>query len=127
MTASKSKLKMFSLGFLSILLAINAFAQNEQQRIKFARGENSATVSGSVSSGKNDSYLIGGREGQKMSVRISSGGKNAAFQIRDAANGTYLGSAGSDATEWSGALPTTGDYEIVVSGSADYKLTVTIK
>ena len=132
MLTGKLKTKLFSLALSGILFVINASANADQQRIKFAKGENSATVSGSVLRGEQDSYLVGGREGQKMSVKISSDGKNAVFQIRDAASGKYLSGAGAsdDATEWSDPLPTTGDYEIVVGGTrgnADYKLSVTVK
>lgn len=132
MTTHQSKRKLLMLCFLSIIFAVDAIAGDDQKRIKFAKGENSATVAGNVLRGENDKYLIGGREGQKMSVKISSEEKNAVFQIRDAANGKYLPGAGEadDATEWSEMLPTTGDYEIIVGGTrgnADYKLTVTIK
>lgn len=122
--------------FLSTTIAL-AFAavvsaDGIKQRIKFARGESSASVSGTVIRGDRDTYIVGGREGQKMSVKISSGEKNAAFQIRDAASGKYLSGAGEtdDATEWSDPLPATGDYEIIVGGTrgnAEYKLSVSIK
>lgn len=128
----KLRTKIFALGVLIISFFINATAIDKHQRIKFAKGENSATVSGSIVRGKTDSYLIGGREGQKLSVKISSDEKNAVFQIRDVASDKYLNGAGAgdDAMEWSDSLPATGDYEIVISdthGNADYKLSVSVK
>lgn len=123
--------------FLTVALCFTPFAvtvsaDGIKQRIKFARGESSTAVTGSVARGDRDTYLLGGREGQKMSVKISSDEKNAVFQIRDAANGKFLRGAneGDDATGWNGALPTTGDYEIIVGGTrgnASYKLSVAIK
>lgn len=123
---------VFLSSILALTFAANASTDGIRQRIKFARGETSATVSGAVIRGDRDTYVVGGREGQKMSIRVSSAEKNAAFQIRDAANGKFLSGAGEtdDATEWSDPLPTTGDYEIIVGGTrgnAEYKLNVSIK
>ncbi|MGI9034859.1 MAG: hypothetical protein ACR2GD_02355 [Pyrinomonadaceae bacterium] len=124
------------IAFLSIVLCLSlaafASADGVRQRIKFARGENSASVEGSVARGGRDIYIIGGREGQKMSVKISSDENNAVFQIRDAASKKFVSGAGEgdDATEWSNAIPATGDYEIIIGGArggASYKLSVTIK
>ena len=132
MNLKNLKFKTF---FLLIALAFSlttiASADGIRKHIKFARGKSSATVSGAVVRGDRDVYTIGARENQKMTVKITSPEKNAVFQIRKA-NGDFLSGAdeGDDATSWSNALPTTGDYEIVVGGTrgnASYKLTVTIK
>jgi hypothetical protein len=121
----------FLLIALSFAFTASALADGVRERIKFARGKSSATVSGSVIRGDRDVYTIGAREDQKMTVRISSPEKNAVFQIRKT-NGDFLPGAGEEdnTLEWSDALPTTGDYEIVVGGTrgnASYKLTVSIK
>jgi len=120
------------------LLMIFAFAltgitsaDGVRKRLKFAKGKSSATVSGAVIRGDRDTYIVGAREGQMMNVRITSLEKNAVFQVRDA-NGEYLQDAGEgdDATAWTGDLPRTGNYEIIVGGTrgnASYKLTVSIK
>jgi hypothetical protein len=118
------------LALLSTFTAI-ASAEGVRKRIKFARGKSSATVSGAVVRGDQDTYIIGAREGQKMTVRITSPEKNAVFQIKKS-NGDFLSGAseGDDAASWSDALLATGDYEIVVGGTrgnASYKLTVAIK
>lgn len=132
MTVRKLQIAALSMILMSFLFTINAAANDERQRIKFARGENSTSISGSAVSGSRISYLVGGREGQKMSVKISSNEKNAVFQIKDAANGKFLSRAGESdaATEWNDTVSTTGDYEIVVGstrGNTDYKLSVTVK
>lgn len=123
---------IFLSSIITLTFAAAVSADGIRQRIKFARGETSASVSGAVIRGDRDTYLVGGREGQKMSVKVSSTEKNAVFQIRDAASGRFLSGAneGDDATEWSDPLPTTGDYEIIVGGTrgnAEYKLSVSIK
>jgi hypothetical protein len=66
-----------------------------------------------------------------MIVRICSFEDNAIFQIYEPGRSRPLAGAGErdDAQEWSGELPTNGDYTIVVGGTrsnATYKLRVTI-
>lgn len=118
---------------LALTLSFAAFvsADGVNKRLKFAKGKHSATVSGAVIRGDQDTYTVGAREGQMMSVKITSTEDNAVFQIRGA-NGEYLQDAGEgdDATEISSDLPATGDYKIIVGGTrgnATYRMTVTIK
>jgi hypothetical protein len=100
--------------------------QSRTQRIRFARGANSAVVEDAVVRGTRDIYLLGARAGQKMTVSITSVEKNAVFDII-APNQKMLK---QEATNWSAKLPTNGDYRIVVGGTrgnATYKLRVEIK
>ncbi len=128
------KLRIFATCMLMIFvfgLAGITSADGIRKRLKFAKGKSSATVSGAVIRGDRDTYIVGAREGQTMRVRITSLEKNAVFQI-EGADGNYLPDAGEedDATNWTGDLPQTGDYEIIVGGTrgnASYKLTVSIK
>ena len=124
--------------FVSFLLAVFVLAMASitsadgiTKRIKFARGKSSATVSGAVIRGDRDTYILGASVGQRMTVRITSLEDNAAFQVMDD-DGNYLQNAGEedDATNWTGKLPWTGDYKIIVGGTrgnASYKLTVAIQ
>jgi hypothetical protein len=66
-----------------------------------------------------------------MIVHITSREKNAVFVILGP-NGTALEGAeeGTDASDWTGELPLSGDYTIWVSptrGNATYTLEVTIR
>jgi hypothetical protein len=115
----------------ALSLTSNTSADGVRKRIKFAKGKSAATISGAVIRGDRDTYIVGAREGQMISVKITSPENNAVFQVRDS-NGEYLQDAGEedDATDWSGDLPSTGDYEIIVGGTrgnASYKLTVSIE
>lgn len=124
--------------FATLLLMASVFsvasitsADGVRKRLKFAKGRSSATVSGTVIRGDRDTYIVGARAEQMMHVKITSLENNAVFQVRDA-DGNYLQDAGEedDATNWTGDLPSTGDYEIIVGGTrgnATYKLTVSIK
>jgi len=128
------KLRLTAIGLLiiSVLgLATIASADGVTKRVKFARGKSSATISGAVVRGDRDTYTVGAKAGQMMSVKITSTEDNAVFQVMDA-DGEYLQDAGDgdDAKSWTGDLPSTGDYKIIVGGTrgnASYKLTVSIK
>lgn len=124
--------------FLSLLLFAGIFvfsqiaeAEGRTKRIKFAKGKSSTTISYSVIRGEVDTYILGAKAGQRMSVKITSLEKNAVFQI-ESPSGEYLENAGEgdDQTNWSGRLPDNGDYRIIVGGTrgnATYKLTVSIR
>ena|SRR6476469_20296 len=102
-------------------------AQNVRtRRINFARGRSSTVVENSVVRGERDVYLLNAKARQKMTVSITSLEKNAVFDITGPKGKTLR----QEATNWSGVLPATGDYKIVVGGTrgnASYKLQVGIK
>ncbi|MBE2218570.1 MAG: hypothetical protein IAE90_10220 [Ignavibacteria bacterium] len=107
-------------------------AQVTNKRIKFKKGESSATIEGGVIRGERDTYLVGANKNQTMIVTIMSIEDNAVFQIVDRETGYYLDGAGEldDAKRWEGTLPSKGDYEIVVGGTrgnAEYTLKVFIE
>jgi hypothetical protein len=120
-----------------VVLALAAFASEAaadgiKKRVRFPRGSTSTVLRGSVIRGDRDTYLLGAREGQTMTVRITSLENNAVFQIyKPGGKETVEGAGeGEDAMEWSGELPATGDYVIVVGGTrgnATYKLEIKIK
>jgi len=114
-------------------IAVGAIvAEGVKQKIRFTRGLSSATVSGAVVRGDRDRYYVGAKEGQHMTVKITSPENNAVFQIYLPGEQESLPRAGEgdDATNWSGDLPADAEYIIVVGGTrgnASYKLTVAVK
>ncbi|MGD9588036.1 MAG: hypothetical protein AB7Q37_06900 [Pyrinomonadaceae bacterium] len=126
--------RTFSLLVLSALLAATALtAANDgvTKRIKFAKGKSSATVRGAVVRGDRDTYIVGARAEQMMSVTISSIEDNAVFTVQGP-DGEFLQDAGEedDAKGVTVPLPLNGDYRIKVGGTrgnATYRLTVTIR
>lgn len=111
--------------------AVITEADGVTKRIRFARGKHSATVSDSVIRGDRDTYIVGARAEQIMTVKITSLEDNAVFQVEDP-NGEYLQDAGEedDAKLVTNTLPENGDYRIVVGGTrgnATYRLTVSIQ
>jgi hypothetical protein len=114
------------------LAHVGAGAQQPPARIRFARGSSSAEVSGSIVRGEVHRYLLDARAGQRMEVRVRSAEGNAVFQLHPPRGGGALPGAaeGEDARRWSGALPASGDYLLVVAstrGNASYRLQVSIR
>jgi hypothetical protein len=113
--------------------------------IRFDPGASSKDISGAVIRGERSLYSIGARGGQWLSVNITAAEDNAVFQIyppgvqavhRDygveiVGSKALPGAAeGEDVKAWSGILPATGAYLIVVGptrGNATYTLKVAIR
>jgi hypothetical protein len=112
--------------------------------ISFKPSASSAIVSGSVASPDRKVYSVVARAQQTLTVGVTSAEDNAVFQIykppatperRDygiAVVGKALEGAADeqDAKHWSGRLPVSGQYLVVVGptrGNADYRLTVVIR
>jgi hypothetical protein len=92
--------------------------------IRFARGASSGTVKGTTNGAED--YVLQAREGQTMTVRLTSSPKGAAaFEIMI---DDYT--VACQGTEWTGELPASGSYRITVvatKGSASYELNVGIR
>lgn len=96
------------------------------QRVEFAPGEGSATVSNSVIRGERDVYILGASGGQEMELAIESLEDNAVFDVISPSQ-LILAREAMDETIY---LPHTGDYQVIVGGTrgnASYNLTVGIQ
>lgn len=112
----------FTLGFANVDIT---------KRIRFAKGKTSATVRNSVLRDEVHYYLVNVRQGQNLSVKVTSVEKNASFRIMKPSGG-YLDGAGEmdEPTAWTGTVSESGDYKIEVApdrGNATYRLTVSAK
>jgi len=100
--------------------------------IHFARGTSSTTVSGNVTRGFGDSYVLDAIAGQTMSVVVHpKAGRPVSVSIyRGSGADTLLVFAGTSPS-WRGKLPKSGRYKISVDDSgaapAAYTLTITIE
>jgi hypothetical protein len=130
--ASLNGRRLLAAVFVCALVFGSVFTQGVKQKVRFARGTSSATIRGAVVRGDRDRYYLSAKEGQTMTVKITSTEKNAVFQIYFSGEQESLPGAGEedDATEWSGELPADNEYVIVVGGTrgnATYTLTISIK
>lgn len=97
------------------------------RRVQFSRGSSSATVKGKVSIALPDQYLIGARAGQTMSVQLTSPQKSVRFMVMTSKTTNLLA---DNVRTWTGTLPETGDYHIIVDGDergGTYTMTISIK
>lgn len=125
-------IKLLKIAAVFIILTIITVNINSQERIKFSKGESSATLEGGVERGGSHYYLVKASRDQWMVVTIMSVEDNAVFQIINKKTGEYLAGAGeeSDAKRWEGYLPSSGDYKIIIGsirGGCEYTLKVTIE
>jgi hypothetical protein len=116
---------------LAALLLFATAAQAETP-IRFARGASGAEVAGAVARGETRTYTLEARAGQRMELRIASTEKNAVFQLHAPGTGEAMPGAapGDDARQWSGTLPRSGAWRIVVGstrGGAEYRLSVLVR
>ncbi len=113
--------------------------------IFFATGSTSGTVGGRVVRGTPALYSVKATAGQTLTVTITAPDDNAVFQLyepgatigRDSdgllefhGNSLHGAAAGEDTTRWSGRLPKSGTYLIVVGGTrgnARYSMDVKIE
>lgn len=98
------------------------------RRLQFQRGASSITVRSRVSLALPDTFIIGARAGQVMTIQLNDPRKFATFAVMTAKTTKSL--TDTNNTSWTGTLPETGDYIIYVEGnekSSTYSLTVTIK
>jgi len=145
-----TQLKAAPLAALAFALAASGHAAAEAARrpvepIRFARGASGAEARGAVVRGERALHSVEARAGQRMSLRIASPEDNAVFQVYapGAVPGTggdgaleVAGEAlpgageGDDAARWTGVLPRSGAYLVVVGatrGNATYRLAVEIR
>jgi hypothetical protein len=119
-------------GFLLLSAMPLPGTAGDGQPIRFAPGASSAEVSGTVLRGEVARYTLNARQGQTMHLGITALEDNAVFQLYPPGSGAAAlpGAAeGEDATRWSGRLPRSGDYRIVVGatrGNASYRLSIRI-
>ena len=108
-------LKLFSIALVFAMLGSDVLAQS---RISFRRGRSSATVGGPIGAKGYREYLIRGRAGQVMTIKISSG------------NGAVTANAGSASGKDFSVEMTGGDHLITVynsGGATRYTMTVMIR
>jgi len=109
---------------LICILAVDAvsaptFAETvHRERVSFAKGTSSATISGTVTGRDTLEYMVGAASGQQMEVKLASPSESIYFNVfapgkapgRDEA--LFIGDTGG--STFDGTLPATGDYMIQV-------------
>jgi len=97
------------------------------RRLQFKRGTSEATVQGTVSIALPDTYLVGARAGQTMTVKLTAPRKSVRFLLMSPSTRSLVA---DNARDWTGVLAETGDYTIIIDADArnsTYSMTVSIK
>jgi hypothetical protein len=96
------------------------------RRVQFKRGASSATLEGTVTISLPDTYVVGARAGQVMTVQLTSPRKSVNFLVSSPVSTSLIA---DNTRSWTGPLPETGDYTIIVQADAraTYTMTITIK
>ncbi len=89
-----------------------------QLPVRFSAGESSADVAGTVALNFGEDYAFEGRAGQRVTVELASFSGRAPAIALSYGDGSPLADLGR-ARIWSGALPRTGAYRVVVFGTDD--------
>ncbi|MEA2175892.1 MAG: hypothetical protein QOD00_3484 [Blastocatellia bacterium] len=112
-------MKRFSVALLGLLLLIGPTAWAKTIRVRFPAGRTTVVLKGKTTGGPSESggmdpisYQLRARKGQTMTLHLTSAKKNAVFLVY--LPGMDLLEIPQNATDWSGPLPKSGDYEIVV-------------
>ncbi|BCL33924.1 hypothetical protein [Nostoc sp. MS1] len=97
------------------------------QRLLFAPGATSRTITGTLAPHTSLSFLANARDGQFMSVNVSSPGINTSWLTLYGVDGTVLENGNmSGAQSWYGRLPRTEDYHIQVDNPKPYPVHYTL-
>lgn len=125
---------MFLSGLLAGMVAMPATAGDgaRTERVRFAKGANSAVVEGTIQGYQTVDYLLHAAQGQSMNVSMAT--RNTATYFNILAPGetevAFFNGSVSD-NQYEGTLPATGDYRIRVymmrsaarrNEAADYRL-----
>lgn len=97
------------------------------RRLQFKRGTSQTTVQGKVSIALPDTYLVGARAGQVMTVKLTARGKAVRFMVMSPSTRSLVA---DNARDWMGVLAESGDYTIIIDAderSSAYSMTVSIK
>ena len=106
---SRLALALLTLGFVSAAIA----ADNPTQRVLFAPGTTSATMTGNVSGYRSLRYVVAARAGQVLSTSFTPAKKTLYYNVLQ---GTRMLRDGSDEDnqDWTATLAADGDYVIDV-------------
>jgi hypothetical protein len=111
-------MKKLSISVMAILLVATVTSW-AQKRVKFPPGRTTVILKGKTTGGPSESggmnpvsYKLRAKKGQTMTLHLTSAKKNALFGLY--APGMDLVEGAQSVADWSGQLPKTGDYEIIV-------------
>ena len=125
--------KITAVSLLLVLLTAASGVRAQCSRIRFARGRTTAVINGKVGKNRHACYDFRAREGQQMTVHLTSPDKRARFYIAPNDYDADFLDGANGVTDWKGELGSAsgnGSFSIVVEGlraGATFTLEVTIR
>lgn len=112
-------MRKVAVALLPVLLCLATTTWAKTIRVKFPPGRTTVVLKGRTTGGPSESggmdpiaYRLRARKGQQMSLNLVSAKKNAVFGVY--LPGMDLLEGAQNVKSWSGTLPKSGDYEIIV-------------
>lgn len=99
---------------IALLFACAVQAQIRTERVQFAKGASSKTITGTLKGDASVDYVVGARAGQTMSVTLKPGNASNYFNVLPPGSETALFVGSSSGNTYTGSLPADGDYRIRV-------------
>lgn len=113
-------MKKTAAALLTALLLLAPAVGAKTIRVKFPPGRTTVVLKGRTTGGPSEAgsmdpvvYRLRASAGQQMTVHLTSVKKNAIFAVT-APRGGAMPDEAIGVKDWSGSLPTSGDYEIMV-------------
>lgn len=124
----KLALKIITAAMIVILSNVILFAQTEEERVKFGRGKNSATISNNISAGQLRTYTLYVKKGQKITVKVRSGNDKVEVDTANFSAGQFEERGNKFLSL---PIDQTGDYQVYVRNfgktTTKFTLTVTVR
>ena len=112
-------MRKVSVAVVALLLLLANTAWTKTIRVRFPKGKTSVVLKGRTTGGPSESggmdpisYTFRARKGQTLTLNLTSEKKNAVFGVY--APGMDLVEGAQSVDGWTGTLPKTGQYEIIV-------------
>ena len=128
--------KLASVFFFLLFIVVPSVSAQEGEkithRIRFARGQNTATMKGKIRKNQEIIYTLRASKGQTLTARVTASTQNndVVFTLMGPGNISLMAEGELD-TEWSGELPQSGDYQIslgmIESEFSNYTLEVSVR
>ena len=124
-----------------LLTAVSDLAHAQEgivtKRVRFAHGSSSATIKGTIKGYETRDYILGAHAGQTMRVQMATKSTFLYFNVLPphSDEALFVGEMQTEPQQWSGTLPTDGDYRIRAylvraearrGGTANFVCTVSI-
>jgi hypothetical protein len=112
-------MKRFVIFVFTLILIVAPAVWAKSTRVKFPPGRTTVVLNGRTTGGPSESggmdpvgFILRANKGQTITLHLTSAKKNAVFGLY--APGMDLVAGAQTVSDWTGELPKTGDYEIIV-------------